>query len=131
LRPTRIEQLTWFGVPGSSVQVLKDYLTILPNRTPVNLNTASAVVVFAAVPGIDIGAAQKLVAGRAQSPLQKLSDASNMLGLGTSLLESDFSIYSQYFEVRGRLRLGDWIVIEESLVQREGLNVTTVWRRRL
>jgi general secretion pathway protein K len=88
-------------------------------------------VVYAAVPGIDMDAAQKLVAGRAQSPLQKLSEASNMMNLGTNLLETDFSIYSQYFEVRGRLRLGDWIVMEESLVQREGLNVTTVWRRRL
>ncbi len=131
LRPTRIEQLTWLGVPRSSVELLKPHLTILPNRTPINLNTASAIVVFAAVPGIDMGAAQKLVAGRAQSPLQKLSEASNMMSLGTNLLETDFSIYSQYFEVRGRLRLGDWMVIEESLVQREGFNVTTVWRRRL
>ncbi len=131
LRPIRIEQLIWLGVPSSSVQVLKDYVTILPNRTPVNLNTASVAVVFATVPGIEMSAAQKLVAGRAQSPLQKLSEASNMMGLGTNLLETDFSIYSQYFEVRGRLRLGDWTVIEESLVQRDGLNVTTVWRRRL
>ena len=131
LQPMRIEQLTWLGVPSSSVEALKPHVTILPNRTPINLNTASAMVIFAAVPGINMGAAQKLVAGRAQSPLQKLSEASNMLGLATDLLETDFSIYSQYFEVRGRLRLADWVVIEESLVQREGLSVTTVWRRRL
>jgi general secretion pathway protein K len=131
LRPMRIDQLTWLGVPSGSVEVLKKYLTILPVRTPVNLNTASAEVIFATIPQIDFAAAQKLVNMRAQSPLQKLSDASNVMRLGTNLLETDFSVYSQYFEVRGRLRLGDWQVIEESLVQRDSVNVTAVWRRRM
>jgi general secretion pathway protein K len=88
-------------------------------------------VIFATIPQIDFAAAQKLVNVRAQSPLQKLSDASNVMRLGTNLLETDFSVYSQYFEVRGRLRLGDWQVIEESLVQRDSVNVTAVWRRRM
>ena len=130
LRPMRIEQLTWLGVPPSSIDRLKPHLTILPQRTPVNLNTASAEVIFAAVPGIDMAAAQKLVRVRAQSPLQKTSDASNIMELGVNLLDTDFSVYSQYFEVRGRLRLGDWAVMEESLVLREGTNVKAVWRVR-
>ncbi len=131
LRPMRIGQLTWLGVSARSVEILKNYLTILPKATPINLNTASVEVIFAAVPGIEMAAAQKLVQGRAQSPLQKLSDASHVMGLGTNLLDADFSIYSQYFEVHGLLRLGDWAFTEESLLWREGLNVTTLWRRRL
>lgn len=130
LRPMRLAQLTWLGVPTNRIDVLKNYLTILPMRTPINLNTASALVIFATVPGIEMKAAQKLVQSRAQAPLQKTSEASNIMSLGTNLLETDFSVYSQYFEVRGKLRLNDWVVAEESLVRREGTNVTTVWRER-
>jgi len=130
LRPMRIEQLTWLGVPPDNVELLKNYLTILPSRTPVNLNTASAAVIFASVPSMDMATAQKLVTARAQSPMKSLSDASRLMGLGVNLPESDFNVYSQYFEVRGRLRLDDWVIAEESLVRREGLSVTTVWRRR-
>jgi general secretion pathway protein K len=131
LRPMHLEQLIWLGLPASSLEVLKNHLVILPQRTPLNLNTASAVVIYAAVPGIDMAAAQKLVQVRAQSPLQNVSDASQYLGGGAALSNNDFSVSSQYFEVRGRLRLGDWAVEESSLVQREGLNVRTIWRRKI
>ncbi len=131
LRPTRIEQLTWLGVPEERVALLKNYLTILPKVTPINLNTASPEVLAAAASDTDMAAVQKFVRSRAQTPLQRLSDASNILGLEANLLDTHFSISSQYFEVRGRLRLGDWVVLEESLLSREGLNVTTVWRRRM
>lgn len=128
LRPVRIEQLIWLGVSPASVAALKNHLTILPKRTPINLNTASPEVIFAALPGIEMAAAQKLVRARAQSPLQKTSDASNIMGLGLNLSDTDFSVYTQYFEVFGQLRLADWVVAEVSLVHRDGTNITTVWR---
>ena len=37
---------------------------------------------------------------------------------------------SSYFEVRGRLRLGDAMVDERSLVRKQGIDVTTLWRER-
>ena len=37
---------------------------------------------------------------------------------------------SSYFEVRGRLRLGDTVVDERSLVRKQGIDVTTLWRER-
>lgn len=131
LRPAYLEQLIWLGLPASSLEILKGYLIILPQRTPVNLNTASAIVIYAAVPNIDMAAAQKLVQSRAQSPLQNVSDANQLLGSSAALSSSDFSVSAQYFEVRGRLRLGDWTVEESSLVQRDGLNVRTIWRRKI
>lgn len=131
LRPIHLEQLIWLGLPASSLEVLKNHLIILPQRTPVNLNTASALVIYASVPNIDMAAAQKLVQARAQSPLQNVSDATPYFGAGGALSNSDFSVSAQYFEVRGRLRLGDWTVEESSLVQRDGLNVRTIWRRKI
>jgi general secretion pathway protein K len=131
LRPQLIEQLSWLGVSESSIQILKDYVTILPQPTPINLNTASAIVIAATVPGINLAQAQKLVLARAQSPLQNVQDANNLLGISTNLSMTDFSVSTQYFEVLGQLRLGDWVLQEVSLVQRIGLNVTTIWRRKV
>jgi len=37
---------------------------------------------------------------------------------------------SSFFEIRGRLRLGETVVSERSLVQRNGMNVVTLWRER-
>jgi general secretion pathway protein K len=131
LRPLYVEQLGWLGLPRSSIDLLKDYITLLPERTPINLNTASAIAIYASVPSLDLAAAQKLVQTRAQSPLQNMADAQTMLGTTSALSSADFSISSQYFEVRGRLRLGDWVMEELSLVSRINLDVKTIWRRRV
>ncbi len=132
LQPTRIEQLVWLGVPTSHVEVLKNYVTILPRYTPINLNTASATVIFASIPDIDMATAQKLVTARTAAPFFNVVDAAALLELPPDRLTNGaYSTNSEYFEVLGRLRLGDWTVTEKSLVHRLGLNVTTIWRSRV
>lgn len=131
LRPMQLEQLIWLGLPSSSLEVLRPYITILPLRTPINLNTASAIVIYASVPNSDLAAAQKLVQTRSSSPLKNVTDAQSTMGVSSLVGGADFSVSSQYFEVRGRVRLGDWALQESSLVLRDGLNVRTLWRRKI
>lgn len=131
LRPIYLEQLVWLGLPSASLEMLRPHITILPQRTPVNLNTASAIVIYAAVPNIDLSAAQKLVQTRSSSPLKNVTDAQSALGSNSVANGPDYSVSTQYFEVRGRVRLGDWAVQESSLVLRDGLNVRTIWRRKI
>lgn len=131
LRPMQLEQLIWLGLPSSSLEVLRPYITILPLRTPINLNTASAIVIYASVPNSDLAAAQKLVQTRSSSPLKNVTDAQSTMGVSSLVGGANFSVSSQYFEVRGRVRLGDWALQESSLVLRDGLNVRTLWRRKI
>lgn len=131
LQPKSIQNLDWLGVSPSSIQRLEPYITILPQNTPINLNTASALVIYACIADIDLAQAQRWVAQRAQAPLKNLNDAAKQLGLPSgSLNTNDVSITSHYFEVNGRLRLGDWLIEEQSLVQRTGQDVKALWRRR-
>jgi general secretion pathway protein K len=44
--------------------------------------------------------------------------------------EGTVGVNTRYFEVRGRLRMDRLVVEERSLLQRDGLNITTVWRQR-
>ena len=131
LLPQRVEQLVWLGLPVSTVAALQPYVTLLPARTPVNLNTASAEVIYAAADGLSMADAQRLVAEREQSHFRSLQDAYRLMPQHQAALTAGaVSIASNYFEVLGRLRIDQVIVEERSLVAREGRMVRTLFRER-
>ena len=131
LLPQRVEQLVWLGLPPASVALLAPYVTLLPARTPVNLNTASAEVIYASVPGLDLADAQRLVAERERQNFRVLDDAGRLIPqLAGQINDGQHSIATRYFEVRGRLRLGPLVIEEHSLLQRDGMDVKTLWRER-
>jgi general secretion pathway protein K len=129
LLPQRVEQLAWLGLPVASIAALEPYVTVLPARTPVNLNTASAEVIYAAVGGISLSDAQRLVAERDRQHFRHLPDAAKFLpSPETVFTDGTVAVASRFFEVRGRLRLGEVVVEERSVVQRDGLDVRTLQR---
>lgn len=133
LPPQRIEQLTWLGVPESTVEVLKPYVTILPMRTPVNLNTASAEVMHAMVPGLSMADAQRLVSARERSPFRTVDEARLAIGAEQAMFSAEqayASVNTNYFEVRSRLRLDQLMIEERALVRRDGMEVRVVQRWR-
>jgi general secretion pathway protein K len=134
LKPHRLEQLIWLGLPMASVQALRPYATLLPGPTPLNLNTASAEVLHAALPDTDLPRAQQLVHTRAASAYRSVPDAllamGQLEGVAAQVDAKDFSVGSRFFAVRGRLRLGESAVQEVSVVEREGATVSVVWRQR-
>ncbi|AEG94650.1 type II secretion system minor pseudopilin GspK [Ramlibacter tataouinensis] len=131
LAPQRVDQLVWLGLSPQTVAVLEPHVTVLPARTPVNLNTANAEVIYAAVGGISLADAQRLVSERTRAHFRSLGDASRALGGSQqTVLDGSASVASRFFEVRGRLRLGDTVVQERSVVQRDGLDIRTLSRER-
>lgn len=131
LPPQRLDQLRWLGLSARSLTVLGNNITLLPARTPVNLNTASVVVLSACIPGLDMAQAQRLASSRQTTPLRTLADAGKVVPeVAGELNDQQHSINSSYFEVQGRLRMDQTVVEERSVVQREGLNVKTLWRER-
>ncbi|MFN7155457.1 MAG: type II secretion system minor pseudopilin GspK [Acidovorax sp.] len=131
LMPPTVSQLGWLGLSPSTVAKLTPHVALLPIRTPVNLNTAGVDVLMAAIEGIDMASAQKIVQAREAKHFRELSEARDLIGATPDVINTDsFSIGSSYFEVRGRLRLGDAIVDERSLVRKQGRDVTTLWRER-
>ena len=131
LMPYRVDDLVWLGLPAPMVAVLAPYITVLPISTPVNLNTASAEVLYASGSADDLAAAQTLVAARQNTHFKNAKDALKLVSDGSDNPNiNDFAIASRYFEVRGRLRLEQTIVEERSLVQRDGNTVKTLWRER-
>jgi general secretion pathway protein K len=130
LLPRHVAQMTWFGVSPGTLAAIDPYVTILPVITPVNVNTASATVLEAAL-GIDASSAERLVSARASRPFRNYpSDVAALTGPGVTLDPGAGAVASSYFEVRGRLRLSQATVEEHSLVRRAGIDVRTLWRER-
>lgn len=131
LPPFTVSQITWMGLDAETVKRLEPHVVILPEVTAVNLNTANREVLAAVIDGLDLGSAERLTQSRQRSPFKSVEDAKNQLPGNLDLKGNRLSVDSQYFEIRGRLRLEDKVLEERTLVQRRGLDVVTIFRERI
>jgi general secretion pathway protein K len=127
LMPQRVGQLSWLGLSPQALLTLSPHITVLPNRTPVNLNTASVQVLYASVPGLSLSDAQRLVQQRERQHWANVDAFQKALGRTVSLNDTH-SVNTRYFEVLGRLRMPQTTLQERSLVQREGQDLKVLWR---
>ena len=131
LMPRSTAQLAWLGVDREALRALEPYVTILPEKAFVNANTASREVLVAAIPGLDLATAERIVQSRQRVPLKSAADVGALAaGLPADAL-ARVAVGSSFFEVRGRLRLGDVVLEQRSLVQRRGLEVRILQRERV
>ena len=132
LLPTRYAQLSWLGISDASLQALRPHVTWLPERTPLNLNTASAQALCASIAVLDMATAERLVVERANTPFADLPAATARIPGATveTLKPTEHDVRSRYFEVSVRLRLEDRTTQERSLVVRRGLKTGVIWRER-
>ena len=132
LLPKRLDQLAWLGLSPATLERLQPYATVLPAATPVNLNTASAPVLAAVIPGLELGAARQLVMRRDQRPWGSLQEAAEAMGpLGRLLDPGLHAVSSRYFEITGRIRIDNVVQQERVLVERDGQQVRMLWRQWL
>ena len=131
LMPQRSAQLVWLGLSAPTLAALDNFITVLPEPTPINLNTAPAEVLMASVPGLDLASARQLVAQRERAHWESLEAARQTLGpWGRSLDDKRHSVQSQYFEIHGRMHIDHVVQQERALVKREGTLVRMLWRVR-
>lgn len=129
LVPQQTTQLIWLGLSPGTLAALQDHITLLPEATPVNLNTASAEVLSASIPELSIASARQAIDLRQRGHWASLDAARTGLGAaGRSLDEKQHSIQSRYFEVTGRMRIDNVVQQERVLMQRDGRQVRMLWR---
>ena len=131
LMPQQTAQLLWLGLSPRTLMSLQEHITVLPEATPVNLNTASAEVLSASLPGLDLASARQAVDQRQRGHWPSLDAAREALGAaGRQLDEKQHSVQSRFFEVQGRMRIDNVVQQERALVRRDGNQVRMVWRVR-
>ena len=132
LRPAQLADLVWLGIEPATLARLAPWVELLPLATPVNANTAPREVLLAAIDGIDLGTAERLVLARQRKPFESLADIEAELPKsdGVKPEPTRVGVGSSWFLVSGRLRLEERVLEERSLLQREGDRVSVRRRER-
>ena len=116
LLPQTVAQLSWLGIDAASIKALEPHVVLLPVVTAVNVNTASREVLVAAIKGLDLATAERILQVRRRTPFKDLPAFIEQVP--TLALTAKLDVRSSFFEVRGKLRLADRVLVERSLVQR-------------
>jgi len=131
LWPQEPDQLAWLGLDPLTLAQLRPYITVLPERTPVNLNTAPDVVLIACLDGLAQADVQRLLAARRLTPWENLEDVKKAAKLPDLPLDATLvGINTRFFAIRGELEIDGNKVQEYSVVQRDANVVKTLWRKR-
>ena len=126
LMPQTVAQLSWFGIDAATIQTLEPFITVLDFGLKVNINTAPREVLVAAIEGLDLASAERIVQGRQRTAFADATPVVALVpGLTPKALENVI-FKSDFFEVRGRLRLSDRVLEQRSLVQRQGTGQVVV-----
>lgn len=131
LLPNQVGQIVWFGVGEEALRRLEPYVTLLPTRTLVNANTASREVLVATLKGLDLASAERLLQVRQRSHFKSLAEVLAQVPGFDAGTNPPIGVVSNFFEIRGRLRLGDRVLEQRSLVERRGLEVVLLQREQV
>ena len=134
IAPRRVAELAWLGIDEDTIRRLEPWVIMLGGTDArVNVNTAPAEVIAAAVDGMSLGSAQRLVQERQRAPLRDLStpQARSYFPADPQTNLDGVGVASRYFIVQGRLRLGERVLEERSLIERRQLDIVVLSRERV
>jgi len=127
LAPQTLDQLVWLGLDANIVKRLKPFVDLLPEPTPLNINTASAEVLAAVIASLDLGSAKRIENKRPYNTLE--AARGDIQGQG-ALDPKRLSVNSSFFVISGRLRMDGRELEERVLVKRENRQVIALARSR-
>jgi general secretion pathway protein K len=135
MKMLRVEDLlSVAGFDQKAIERLREFVVVLPKKTPVNVNTASAELLAALVNGMSLSEGQTLVVTRKRTPFTDVNNFKGILqSMGKQLLlqDSDIDSRSDYFLVLSRVRLDRAELMSWSLIQREQTGTKVVWIREI
>ena len=121
------------GMDPKALERLHPYLTVLPEATPVNANTASAEVLAAQFPDFSVMDARRLVSERERAFFKDLGDARSRLSNAgaNSAAQAPLAVATRYFAIEGDVTYGHARMRARALVKREGNRVELLWLKEL
>jgi len=119
------------GFSEEAIAKLRHYCSVLPEPTPVNLNTASPELLGLMVPELSQFDLETILAARDLHPFEKISDVGKLLDQSKlTLSEGKFSVGSHYFMVTSQAQFGKSTMRTEALLKRDGGGwPQLIWKR--
>lgn len=111
---------------------LLPFITVLPENTYLNVNTAAPELLQASIPGLSIGEAQQLAAERLSKPFESAAAFLNHPTIAAKNPPSQgLGVRSHYFLLLAEVHLGELHFNLQSLLHRDQDNKTVTLQRRL
>jgi len=123
------------GMTPAIMAQIKPFLIVLPEKTPLNVNTAPAELLAALIPDMSLSEAGSLVVRRKTSAWRDVAGFRSQVRGAEALPEEVFDVKSSWFLVQSRIRLDRAALNAESLIQRKPLassggGTSVIWTRQ-
>jgi general secretion pathway protein K len=116
------------GVSPAVVERLRPFVTVLPQPTAINANTAPAVVLAARFENLALADAQRLAASRDRAYFKDRTDVLNRIGnLGLKANDQEIAVATRYFLMDGTVSYRRARLRAQALLLRAGNRTETVW----
>ena len=118
------------GFDAAAVARLRPYVTALPERTAINVNTAPEIVIAAAF-GAPREKVTALLAGRIKTPFADKVAFTTAAGSAGLAAQTDFDVKSAWFSVRIQVSQDEVQLASEGLIRRDAAKglAAIAWRR--
>jgi general secretion pathway protein K len=118
------------GVGAAAIERLRPFVTVLPQPTPVNANTAAAEVLAARFENLSLADARRLTAGRDRAYFKDRTDVLGRIGeLNLQASDSEIAVATRFFSVVGTASYRRARLQAHALLRREASRVEALWLR--
>ena len=116
------------GVSAATIERLRPFVTVLPQPTPVNANTAPAEVLAARIENLALADARRLTASRGRAYFKDRTDVLSRLSeLKLKASDAEIAVATRFFSVEGTVSYRRARLHTQALLRREGNRVEAVW----
>jgi general secretion pathway protein K len=124
------EELLRVGLDRDALERLRPFVTMLPEPTSLNVNTASAELLAARIPDLALVDAKRLVASRDRAQYKDVADALERLRqVAPATTDNRVAVATSYFSIEGTVTYGAARVSARALVHRQAARVELLWLR--
>jgi len=127
-----VDDLLQVGLDKDGLERLRSQLTVLPEPTLLNINTASAEMLSARILGLELVDARRLVSSRDRAPFKDLADALTRLHqFNPNASEAGLAVATRYFAVEGIVSYGPARLAARALLKREATRLEILWIKEI
>jgi len=118
------------GVNAAAIERLRPFVTVLPQPTPVNANTAPAEVLAARFENLALTDARRLTASRDRAFFKDRTDVLTRIApLKLQATDAEIAVATRFFAVDGTVSYRRARLNSQALLRREANRVEAVWLR--
>ena len=122
------DELLQVGLERDALNRLREFVTVLPEPTQLNVNTAPAELLAARVSDLELVDAKRLVAGRDRAYFKDIGDAVQRLRqVVPQASENGLAVTTHYFSVDGTVTFGSARVNARALLRRDPTRIEVIW----